>query len=286
MVAPAFGQASAVYNVIDSRQSYLQQLLKQALSTMGFKEQAERSTHFSYEMVALSHATARALGYHDSASGGRPFVEVSGRKGFGVKADDLLDRLVETARVEVRSRNSELSDDECRRTAEVIAVAAVRYFLVKFSRGKVIAFDIDEALSFEGETGPYLQYAVVRAKNILARLAERDGLDDAGIIAALASTPRSAIETGDEADELWGLVLDAARLDEVVESSLRSLELSVLAKYAFGLAQAFNAFYHSQQILREGREDARLWRVAGVVYLRRQLTRALELMGCEVPLRM
>jgi arginyl-tRNA synthetase len=286
MVAPAFGQASAVYNVIDSRQSYLQQLLKQALSTMGFKEQAERSTHFSYEMVALSHATARALGYHDSASGGRPFVEVSGRKGFGVKADDLLDRLVETARVEVRSRNSELSDDECRRTAEVIAVAAVRYFLVKFSRGKVIAFDIDEALSFEGETGPYLQYAVVRAKNILARLAERDGLDDAGIIAALASTPRSAIETGDEADELWGLVLDAARLDEIVESSLRSLELSVLAKYAFGLAQAFNAFYHSQQILREGREDARLWRAAGVVYLRRQLTRALELMGCEVPLRM
>jgi arginyl-tRNA synthetase len=286
MVAPAFGQASAVYNVIDSRQSYLQQLLKQALATMGFTEQAERSTHYAYEMVALSPATARALGYEDADGEGKPFVEVSGRKGLGVKADDLLDRLVETADREVRARNPELSDEECRRTAEIIAVAAVRYFLVKFSRGKVIAFDIEEALSFDGETGPYLQYAVVRAKNILAKLRDRDGVDEDGIVARLASLSAEPIEAGEDADELWGLVLEAGRLDEIVETSVRSLELSVLAKFAFGLAQAFNGFYHSQQILKEERQDSRLWRAAAVLYVRRQLARALDLMGCEVPARM
>jgi arginyl-tRNA synthetase len=283
---PEFGHASAVYNVIDSRQAYLQQLLKQALATMGFTREAERSTHYSYEMVALSHSTARALGYPETESAGKPFVEVSGRKGLGVKADDLLDRLVATALDEVTSRNPEIDESDRRRIAGTIATAALRYFLVKFSRGKVIAFDIEEALSFEGETGPYLQYAVVRANNIFTKLGERDGLDETGVVAQLPSLGREPLETGPEADELWGLVLDAARLDEVVEASVRSLELSVLAKYAFGLAQAFNAFYHRQQILREERPDARLWRAAGVAYLRRQLTRALDLMGCGVPVRM
>jgi arginyl-tRNA synthetase len=283
---PAFGHASSVYNVIDSRQSYLQQLLKQALAAMGYARESERSTHFSYEMVALSHATARALGYQDVESSGKPFVEVSGRKGLGVKADDLLDRLVETAAAEVASRNPELSDAERRRIAEQIGIAAVRYFLIKFSRGKIIAFDIDEALSFEGETGPYLQYAVVRANNIFAKLRERTGLDEAAVLSQLADAGREPIEQGEEAQELWALVLEAARLDEVVEGSVRALEPALVAKYAFGLAQAFNAFYHRQQILREERSDARLWRAAAVAYLRRQLTLALDVMGCSVPVKM
>jgi arginyl-tRNA synthetase len=271
---PAFGKAASVYNVIDSRQAYLQQLLKQALATMGFRHEAEQSTHFAYEMVALSHETAKELGYTDADADGKPFVEVSGRKGLGVKADDLLDRLIVTAEQEVRSRNPELPAAEHRRTAEVIAVAAVRYFLVKFSRGKVIAFDIAEALSFEGETGPYLQYAVVRATNILAKLAERDRVNESGLVSRVAALPAEILTTGEDGDELWGLVLEAARLDEMIDNAVRSLELSVVAKYAFGLAQSFNAFYHRQQILREEREDARLWRAAAVLYVRRQLTRA------------
>jgi arginyl-tRNA synthetase len=283
---PSFGNASAVYNVIDSRQAYLQQLLKQALATMGFVREAEQSTHFSYEMVALSHATARALGYADSESEGKPFVEVSGRKGLGVKADDLLDRLIATAAAEVQSRNPELTPDDVRRTAETIAVAAVRYFLIKFSRGKVIAFDIEEALSFEGETGPYLQYAVVRANNILAKLAERDGVSEAVLVDKLAGVQTDALTQGDEGDELWGLILEAARLDEIADSAVRNLELSVVAKFAFGLAQTFNAFYHRQQILKEEREHARLWRAAAVLHVRRQLSKALDLMGCGVPTRM
>ena len=283
---PAFGRASAVYNVIDSRQAYLQQLLKQALAAVGFTAEAARSTHFSYEMVALSHSTARALGYEDTSSSGKPFVEVSGRKGLGVKADDLFDRLIEIAAREVGTRNTELSESERREIAEHLATAAVRYFLIKFSRGKVIAFDIDEAVSFEGETGPYLQYAAVRAGNIFARLREREGLHEADIPALIAAASRDAIEQGDDAQELWGLVLEASRLDEVVDASVRALEPSVLAKHAFALAQAFNAFYHRQPILREERRDVRAWRAAAVAYARTQLTTALDLMGCTVPAKM
>ena len=284
---PFFGRAAWVCNVIDTRQSYLQKLVKQALAALGHTEQAAHSIHYSYEMVALSHATARELGYDPSVDADRPFVEVSGRKGLGVKADDLLDRLRDKARGEVAKRNPELGEGDTARIAEALATAAVRYFMVKFSRGKVIVFDIDEALSFEGESGPYLQYAAVRANNIFAKLKDRHGLDEAGVEAVLPGANGDLIAaSSDEANDLWALVLEAARLDEVVDQAVRTLELSVLAKYAFGLAQSFNGFYHKYSILNEEREDARLWRAAAVSFYRKQLTRALELMGCTVPVKM
>jgi arginyl-tRNA synthetase len=284
---PPFGRAAMVCNVIDTRQAYLQKLLKQALAALGFREQAASSVHYSYEMVALTHRTARELGYDANEETGKPFVEVSGRKGLGVKADDLIDLLTDKAAGEVAKRNAEFTPDEVRRTAEAIAVAAVRYFMVKFSRGKLIAFDIDEALSFEGESGPYLQYAVVRANNIFAKLQEREGLDAGAVMRALPGLSTDALAGSDEdAHELWGLVLEAARLDEVVDQAVRTLELSVLAKYAFGLAQQFNGFYHQYPILREERADVRVWRAAAVAYYRQQLTTALDLMGCTVPERM
>jgi arginyl-tRNA synthetase len=282
---PSFGSATMTYNVIDVRQSYLQKLLTLALTAMGHQTEAERSIHFSYEMVALSHQTARDLGYAAAEDAKKPFVEVSGRKGLGVKADDLIDLLERTATAEVAKRNTELSAVETAVIGRQIAVAAVRYFMIKYSRGKVIAFDIDEALSFEGESGPYLQYAVVRANNIFAKLRERLGLDDDSVRAGVATLSATALE-GEDGDELWGLVLEAARLDEIVEQVVRSLEFSVLAKHAFSLAQAFNAFYHRAPILNEEREDVRLWRAAGVAYVRLQLTRALDLMGISVPARM
>ena len=289
---PPYGGAAYVYNVIDVRQSYLQKLLKQALIAVGHPEGAERSHHFSYEMVALSHATARELGFApppDSESAKKPFVEVSGRKGLGVKADDLLDTVIEKAGAEVAKRNAELDPAEITRTAQTIGIAAVRYFLIKFSRGKVIAFDLDEALSFQGESGPYIQYAVVRINNIFRKLQERDGLDEASLLAPLASLPAGEL-TGENGHELWSLVLEAARLDEVVEQVVATLEFSVLAKYAFGLAQAFNGFYNlhpsRSSILNEERDDVRRWRAAAVIYLRNQLTRALDLMGIAVPARM
>jgi arginyl-tRNA synthetase len=290
---PIFGGGAYVYNVIDVRQSYLQKLLKQALIAVGHPEGAERSHHFSYEMVALSHATARELGYApppDSDEAKRPFVEVSGRKGLGVKADDLLDTLIQKAASEVAKRNPELSETEHQRVGRTIAIAAVRYFMIKFSRGKVIAFDLDEALSFEGESGPYIQYAVVRANKIFANLQERQGLDEATILRDLSDVPAGELEGSDGGHELWTLVLEASRLDEVVEQVIRTLEFSVLAKYAFTLAQSFSAFYNLRDgrgnILNEPRADVQRWRAAAVIYVRNQLTRALDLMGVSVPARM
>jgi arginyl-tRNA synthetase len=284
---PAFGKGHTIYNVIDVRQSYLQKLLKQALAAAGHPGEAERSVHFSYEMVALSHQTARQLGYDAEANDTtKPFVEVSGRKGLGVKADDLIDTLIAKARGEVARRNAELPPAGQQRTAEIIAVAAVRYFLVRFSRGKVIAFDIDEALNFEGESGPYLQYAVVRANNILQKLSDRDGLDAAQVTARLATTDPAELRDSLDDHGLWALVLESSRLDDVAQQSVRGLEFSVLAKWAFGLAQMFNGYYHRYPVLNEERGDAKIWRAAGVAYFRTQMTRALDLMGIEVPVRM
>ncbi len=236
-------------------------------------------------MVALSRSTARALGHAAGADDGKPFVEVSGRKGLGVKADDLLDQVTARAEQEVTARHPDLAQGERRRIAGIISTAAVRYFMIKFSRGKVIAFDIDEALSFEGETGPYLQYAAVRARKILQKLQERSGVAAADIAGSLGRLPDAPL-AGPAGDELWGLVLEASRLDEVADQAVRTLELSVLAKYAFGLAQRFNGFYHSSPVVAESDEATRLWRAAGVAWFEAQMTRALAIMGCEVPDRM
>src|SRR6185436_14769992 len=223
--APAFGHAKRIYNVIDSRQMYLQALLSQALRTLGHPNEAENSVHFSYEMVALSHATARELGYPEMEGdeARKPFVEVSGRKGLGVKIDDLLDLLIAKASAEVAKRNPEFTADECNRVASQIAVGAIRYFMLKFSRGKLIVFDMEEALSFEGETGPYLQYAVVRANNIFNKLQERDGVSEQDVLAGLGATDPDELQvSGEEADAhgLWALVFEAARLDEIVDQTV------------------------------------------------------------------
>ena len=283
--APRFGRAAAVYNVIDTRQSYLQRLLAQALTALDHPAEAERSVHFSYEMVALSRNTAEALGHAAPDDEGKPFVEVSGRRGLGVKADDLLDQVTGRAQREVEARHPGLPPGESRRIAEVIATAAVRYFMIKFSRGKVIAFDVDEALAFEGETGPYLQYAAVRARKILQKLRERSGLGTADVVESLGTIPDGPL-AGPAGDDLWDLVLEAARLDEVADQAVRTLEPSVLAKYAFGLAQRFNGFYHRSPVVAETDDAVRRWRAAGVVWFEAQMTRALALMGCGVPDRM
>ena len=202
-----------------------------------------------------------------------------------MKADDLIDRVIQKALVEVDSRQSDVPAEARRAIAEQIAVAAVRYFLVKFARTTVIAFDIDEAVSFVGETGPYLQYAAVRANKIFDKLQERFGADAAAMLAPLPAAPPDAINSD---PELWELVLEASRLDEVVEQVVRTLEFAVLAKYGFSLAKTFSAFYQNpkQSLVNEERPDVRMWRVAAVAYVRQQLTRTLDLMGIAVPARM
>jgi arginyl-tRNA synthetase len=278
---PAFGHADRVYNVIDSRQAYLQNIVVQGLKALGFEKQADNSVHFSYEMVALTPACCHELGFPLSEQDRkRPYVEVSGRKGLGVKADDLLDALEKKALAEVQTRH-ELPDEESKKIARIIAVGALRYFLLRFARNTVIAFDFKEALNFDGETGPYVQYAVVRAKNIFRKLRE-SGEEPPNPMDAYPNFGEFLSEN----NEIWEIIYLAARLPEVVRQVSQSLELGQLCKYAFSLAQKFNLFYHKHHMLSEtdGQKKKHLLLTADLVS--RQLEKALYLIGCEVPPKM
>jgi arginyl-tRNA synthetase len=278
-----FGKATSVVNVIDVRQSYLQKVVREGLRVLGHPREADESIHFSYEMVALTPRAARDLAdrfqeeYRLSPEDEKkPFVEMSGRKGLGVKIDDLVELLLERSRGEIASRRPE-ADREAEEDARAIAVGALRYFLLKFGKNKLIAFDFDEALNFEGDTGPYLQYSLVRADNIFRKLKER----------GLAETREKSSDSAEGwDDDLWALVLDAATIPEVAERAVNSLELSTLARHAFGLAQAFNHFYHRQPIVSEKDATLRARRLAVARIFRRAMSQLLELLGIPEPGRM
>ena len=283
---PEFGRGSTVYNVIDVRQSYLQNVVRQGVLALGYEEQARRSIHFSYEVVALTPACAEQLGVEISPEDRkRPHIEVSGRKGQGVKADDLLDTLELEARKEVVERNRELKPTETETIAHQIAVGALRYFLLKFTRTAIIAFDFKEALNFDGETGPYIQYAAVRANNIFLKLRETDATFDAARIQKMLNDPRLATFLN-ESNDIWELVYLALRLDEIAHQVVVTLEPATLAKYAFALGQRFNLFYHRYRIISEENADRKLFYILVVDLVRESLLKALDLMGIEVPRRM
>ena len=283
---PPFGHGRSVYNVIDVRQSYLQNVVRQGLLALGYEEQARRSIHFSYEVVALTPECAEQLGVDISSEDRkRPHIEVSGRKGQGVKADDLLDALeVETGK-EVRQRNPKLTPTETETIAHQIAVGALRYFLLKFTRTAIIAFDFKEALNFDGETGPYIQYAAVRGNNIFQKLRESDPVFDFGRIQQMLNDTKLVAFLG-ESHDIWELVYLALRVDEIGHQVIVTLEPAALAKYAFTLAQRFNLFYHRYRIVSEEDADRKLFYVLIVDLAREALTKALDLMGIEVPRRM
>ena len=298
---PHFGDVAEIYNVIDTRQAEAQNTVIEALRGLGHGEAADRYTHFSYEMVALTPRCAAELGYSlNEEDKARPWIEVSGRKGFGVKADDLLDALISSAHKEVDARHPELSDAERADISRQIAIGALRYFMLKFTKTSIIAFDFKEALSFEGDTGPYAQYAVVRASNIF----RKGGLDpdnfcrDAARRVSLATSNAAAsgdvaslISTGDFArylngesgNEIWELWLAAAKTSYVVAQCIATTEPAYLAKHAFQLAQLFNAFYHRHPILSETDEGRRKFLLATAAVVRRELIRALATMGITVP---
>jgi arginyl-tRNA synthetase len=278
---PAFGHAAKVYNVIDSRQAYLQNIVVQGLQALGFEEHAKNSIHFSYEMVALTPACCEELGFPlTEQDKKRPYVEVSGRKGLGVKADDLLDELERKALAEVNARHS-LPEEEAAAISRMISTGALRYFLLRFARNTVIAFDFKEALSFDGETGPYVQYSAVRANNIFRKLSE------SGEKLANPEDIKEAMGeflAGD--DEIWELIYQASRLPEVVRQISQSLELGQLCKFAFSLAQRFNLFYHNHHILSEADSNKKQCLLLAADLVRKQLTQALYLLGCDVPPKM
>jgi arginyl-tRNA synthetase len=286
--APRFGGGSDVYNVIDVRQSYLQNIVVQGLRALGFHEAADRSIHFDYEMVALSPKCCVEMGIELSEEDKkRPYVEVSGRKGLGVKADDLIDQLVAKALLEVQKRNADLSAEEQKTIAHQIAIGGLRYFLLKYTLHSVIAFDFDEALSFEGETGPYIQYAVVRSKNIFRKYTdENPAFSLENLRAAAAQKDFARLLDGTESDELWSLILLAAQLSAYCAQAVASREPAAVAKYAFTLAQSFNNFYHKYRILPEPDIDRKEFLLLIVDVVMQTLERALDLLGIEVPERM
>lgn len=279
---PEFGDAGRVINVIDARQSYLQKIVRAGLEAMGHRQEAERSIHFAYEMVSLSAATARRLGYLDAEDddGEGKGLEMSGRKGIGVKADDLLDQLVAKARDEIAERNRDLDADELDELAPAIATAALRFLMCKATTTRVIAFDLDDALSFEGETGPYLQYSAVRAANIRRRLAEEGMADD------VSAEEAAALPADAWSDDLWDLVLTTADSGEVVEKSGETLELSLTARHLLDLAQKFNTLYHKHPILHEEDDTLRRVRLAATRVFQRGMEELAALLGVPLPERM
>jgi len=282
--APKFGGAKRVYNVIDVRQAYLQKVVKEGLRQLGHAREAEHSIHFSYEMVAITPATAKALGIDVSDDDAkRPYLEMSGRKGLGVKADDLLDALQSKATEAVRegSNREGLSDDEIEQLGRQIAIAALRYFMLKYGRNKVIAFDFNEALTFEGDSGPYLQYSTVRVQNIFRKMGER-GVDP---LIDERSLDKLTLSEG-ITDEMWELVRRSAELPASVRRAVDSLELSTITHDLFELAQKFNSFYHKYPIMNEKDDAERQRRAVCAEVFRKTMVASLELLGIPVPARM
>lgn len=281
---PHFGDVAEIYNVIDARQSEAQNTVIEALRGLGHDEAADRYTHFSYEMVALTPRCAAELGYTLSEEDkGRPWIEVSGRKGFGVKADDLLDALIASAGQEVDARHPELADAERRVIATQIAIGALRYFMLKFTKPSVIAFDFKEALSFEGDTGPYAQYAVVRASNIFrkGKLDPESYCRDEAVHASVEEFDKFL--GGEDGNNIWELWLAASKTSYIVGQCIATTEPAYLAKHTFQLAQLFNTFYHRYPILSEADEDRKKLLLTTAAIVRRELIRALAVMGITVP---
>ena len=284
--APEFGHGETIYNVIDTRQSYPQEVVRKGVAAIDPDKGEKASVHLSYEMVALSPSAAEELGFVLSEEDKRrSFIEMSGRKGLGVKADDLLDRLEEKALAEVESRHPDESEDEKLRIAHQLAVGALRYFLLKFTRTTVIVFDFKEALSFDGETGCFCQYSAVRANSIFRKLEER-GESLQTILDSLAEADVSEIFGGADGNDIWELLMLASRLQETLRQAESASEPAILAKYAFSLAKSFNLFYHNHKIIPESDTTKRSVLIAAADRVRRSLTAALATMGIEVPEKM
>ncbi len=277
---PHFGDAQAIYNVIDSRQADPQANVVEALRGLGYAEQAAHYTHFSYEMVALTPRCALELGYEVSQEDqGRPYIEVSGRKGFGVKADDLIDKLIAATGKEVDERHPELDTGERGQIAKEIAVGALRYFMLKYTRNSVIAFDFKDALSFEGETGPYIQYAVVRTRSIF----RKGQTTPEQVLADVAEVDAAPFLSGEDAESIWRVWLRAAKTSLLLDQCIATAEPAYLARHAFQLAQDFSNFYRKHHILTEADPERKKFLLATAAVAQRELIRSLSWLGIRAP---
>jgi arginyl-tRNA synthetase len=279
--APHFGGVDVVYNVIDTRQAYLQDVVAEGIRALGHAKEAANSIHFDYEVVALTPRCAAEMGYEITAEEAKSYVEVSGRKGLGVKADDLITRMLAAAEARVQQKQPAMGQEELAKTANALAVGALRFFLLKYTRNTIIAFDFEDALKAEGETGPYCQYAVVRIRGI-----RRKGVDSAAARTPITGDSLKKFLEGPDAADIWELLLLDGSLDYAVDAAIGEQEPAFVAKYAFQLAQAFSNFYHKHHILSEADEQKQAFLLGLTELVERRLVQTLSLLGIETPEKM
>ena len=250
----SFGSASKIITVIDNRQEYPQEMVKYALQSIGYEEQYKNYNHLSYGVVNLSSATAKELGLDvDSEKGS---YAMSGRKGIGVKAKDIL-RLLEE-KVKEAGTESDFS---------AVAVGALKHYMLKFNTSTEIIFDYTDALNLKGNTGPYLQYSFARANNILAKAGKQNYAYDEALKFEMDENTFNLIKLMGE----WNGVLEKASKD---------LILSYIADYAFRLSSAFHKFYETNNVLKS---DAALmaFRLVIVKSYINTIKDVLDVMGIE-----
>ncbi len=260
-----FGHAQKAINVIDVRQAYPQQVVYESLRRLGFPQQADNSTHVSYEVVTLSKATAASLGI--DTSDGRSFYAMSGRKGIEIKADDLINEAVRRMQ-EVRKQD--VKADLPEETASVLAASAIRYFMIRFGLQQIIALDIDEALRPNGDTGVYLQYAYARANSIQRRLQE-----------AGYEMPDFLVDLPEQLEQSeWELLRHIDAYPRKLAEASESLVPSTLSTYVYELAAHFSDFYeHTPPILKETNEHIKAFRASLVRATVQTMDNALRVLG-------
>lgn len=262
--AVRFGGARLAISVIDTRQSYLQRIVSKVLDE--FREgSSKRYLHRSYEVVSLSKRTAAQLGFSIDGD----FAHMSGRKGIYVNVDTVLDRLKDKAGAETRRRNPSETDSWVADVAEAVAVSALRYELLKQDPDKMIVFDMDEALEFQGDTGPYLLYTYARARRILDKSDGSPRVDVAS--AAKLSRPQEL-----------RLAKKMSMLDLSAEAAEEFLSPKEVARFAHDLAVAFNDFYESVPVNKEADAELRDARLALVDAASRVLAESMRLIGVPV----
>ncbi|MDQ3807565.1 MAG: arginine--tRNA ligase [Thermoproteota archaeon] len=262
-----FNGGERVITIIDSRQSRLQRIISQVLSNIAVGDDGHNYFHLSYEAVTLSSNTAKEFGID---IGDRHFMHMSGRKGIYVNADYVLDALHAKAYKEATTRNPDFSDQQLHKIADEISISAIRYNMIKQDLDKIITFDIEESLSLEGDTGPYLQYAYARSRRILEKSEEEQAI--------VAGRTDFVFERLIHESEI-ALIKEISKLDLVVENAAKSLCLKSLAHYAYNLAMTFNLFYEKVPVLREQDNEVRIARLGLVKAFGIALKNTLQVLG-------
>ncbi len=274
-----FGKADMVYNVIDTRQSYLQNIILQILNTLSNNTNSRNFSHFSYEMVALTQNCAKEMGFDISEEQKeKSFVEVSGRKGIAIKADDLIDRMKNKALIEVEKRNTDLKKEQINSIAEKIAIGALRYFMIKYNSKSLIVFDFDEVLAFEGDTGPYLQYTLVRINSILNKIGD-DNLN-------IGDNLNIDLLEKDELSDYYNNLLNLSLLEHQIDFAIKSDEISLISNYTYSICQKFNNYYHKYPIVSEKNKEIKNLRISLLLLTKNRLEKLFSILGIPVPERM